>query len=104
MTVYITNTVKVKPGHIQAYAAWAAKIIPIYEKYGVKFLGTFLAVGGDENRVVYLVSMRDWAAYGNAFEKMTVDAEFLRLESEGGIHFDGNDIQALMPVPGSAMQ
>jgi len=26
------------------------------------------------------------------------------LESEGGIHIDGNTIQALMPVPGSAMQ
>jgi hypothetical protein len=90
MAVYITNTVKVKPGHMQSYAAWAAKVIPIYEKYGVKFLGTFMAVGGDENRVVYLVS--------------TVDAEFQRLESEGGIHIDGNDIQALMPVPGSAMQ
>ena len=104
MAVYITNTVKVKPGHMQGYAAWAAKVIPIYEKYGVKFLGTFMAVGGDESRVVYLVSMRDWAAYGDAFEKMAVDAEFQRLESEGGIHIDGNDIQALMPVPGSAMQ
>jgi len=104
MAVYIINTVKVKPGHIQAYAAWAAKVIPIYEKYGVKLLGTFMTVGGDENRVVYLASMRDWAAYGDASQKMMVDAEFLRLESEGGIHFDGNDIQALMPVPGSAMQ
>jgi hypothetical protein len=104
MALYITNTVKVKPGHMQGYAAWATKVIPIYEKYGVKFLGTFLAVGGDENRVVYLVSMRDWAAYGDAAQKLQGDAEFQRLESEGGIHIDGNDIQALMPVPGSAMQ
>jgi hypothetical protein len=104
MALYITNTVKVKPGHMQGYAAWAVKVIPIYEKYGVKFLGTFLAVGGDENRVVYLVSMRDWAAYGDAAQKLQADAEFQRLESEGGIHIDGNDIQALMPVPGSAMQ
>ena len=104
MAVYITNTVKVKPGHIQAYAAWVPKVIPFYEKYGVKFLGTFLAVGGDANRVVYLVSMRDWAAYGDALEKGAADAEFQRLESEGGIHIDGSNIQALTPVPGSAMQ
>ena len=104
MALYLIATDRVKPGHMQGYAAWAAKVIPIYEKYGVKFLGTFLAVGGDENRVVYLVSMRDWAAYGDALEKMTVDTEFQRLESEAGIHIDGSDIQALMPVPGSAMQ
>jgi hypothetical protein len=104
MALYLTNTVKVKPGHMQGYAAWAAKVIPIYEKYGVKFLGTFLAVGGASNRVVYLVSMRDWAAYGDGLQKLQADAEFQRLESEGGTHIDGSDIQALMSVPGSAMQ
>ena len=104
MALYLTNTVRVKPGHMQDYAAYAAKVIPIYEKYGVKFLGTFWAVGGAANRVVYLVSMRDWAAYGDGLQKLQADAEFQRLESEGGIHIDGNDIQALMPVPGSAMQ
>ena len=104
MALYLTNTVRVKPGHMQGYTAHAAKVIPIYEKYGVKFLGTFAAVGGDANRVVFLVSMRDWAAYGDAAQKLRADAEFQRLESEGGIHIDGNTIQALMPVPGSAMQ
>jgi hypothetical protein len=104
MALYLTNTVQVKPGHMQGYAAWVPKVIPFYEKYGVKFLGTFLAVGGDANRVVYLVSMRDWAAYGDALEKGAADAEFQRLESEGGIHIDGSNIQALTPVPGSAMQ
>ena len=104
MALYVTNTVRVKPGHDQQFLAYAAKVIPIYEKYGVKFLGTFGAVGGDANRVVFLVSVRDWAAYGDLLQKLQGDAEFQRLLSEGGIHVDGNDIQALMPLPGSAMQ
>jgi len=104
MALYLTNTLRVKPGHQQEFIANAAKVIPIYEKYGVKFLGTFGAVGGAANRVVFLVSMRDWAAYGDATQKLQADAEFQRLQAEGGIHVDGNDIQALMPMPGSAMK
>jgi hypothetical protein len=104
MALYFTNTVRVKPGHMQEFPAYAAKVVPIYEKYGVKFLGTFAAVGGEGNRVVFLTSMRDWAAYGDGLQKLQADAEFQRLQSEGGIHIDGNDLQALMPVPGSAMQ
>ena len=104
MALYVTNTVRVKPGHAQEFVAYAAKVIPIYEKYGVKFLGTFGAVGGDANRVVFLVSVRDWAAYGDMLQKLQADTQFQALQAEGGIHVDGNDIQALMPMPGSAMQ
>ena len=104
MALYVTNTVRVKPGHAQEFVAYAAKVIPIYEKYGVKFLGTFGAVGGHANRVVFLVSVRDWAAYGDMLQKLQADTQFQALQAEGGIHVDGNDIQALMPMPGSAMQ
>ena len=45
MAVYFTNTVKVKPGHVEEFLATAPKAVAIYEKYGMKFHGAFQAVG-----------------------------------------------------------
>ncbi len=104
MALFITNTVRIKPGHIEEFLAWVPKIIPIYEKYGVKFHGAFQAVGGEANSAVYLVSVADFAAYGDMLEKMQADTDFMAAQREGGNHIDGNVIQMLMPIPGSAMQ
>ena len=104
MALYLTNTVRIKTGHVQEYLAWAQKVIPIYEKYGVKFHGAFQAVGGEGNVAVYLVSLPDFAAWGDVNQKMLADADFQAAQREGGNHIDGNVIQALVPLPGSAMQ
>lgn len=104
MALYITNTIRIKPGHIEQYQAWVPKIIPIYEKYGVKFLGAWQAVAGEAGIAVYLVSMQDFAAYGDAVQKMQADTQFMAAQKEGGNHIDGSVIQLLVPLPGSAMQ
>ena len=104
MALYATNTVRIKPGHIEQYQAWVPKIIPIYEKYGVKILGAFAAAAGEAGIAVYLVSMRDFAAYGDAVQKMQADTQFMAAQKEGGNHIDGSVIQLLVPLPGSAMQ
>jgi hypothetical protein len=54
--------------------------------------------------IVDLVSMRDWAAYGDALQKLQADADFQALQREGGNHVDGNVTQGLVPLPGSSMQ
>ncbi len=104
MAVYMTNTVRIKPGHAQEFLAWVPKIIPIYEKYGVKFHGAFQAAAGEAGTAVYLVSMRDFAAYEDALQKMQADPQFMAAQKEGGNHIDGSVIQLLVPLPGSAMQ
>ena len=104
MALYITNTVRIKSGHIEQYQAWVPKIIPIYEKYGVKMLGAFQAAAGEGNTAVYLVSVRDFAAYGDILQKMQADTQFMAAQKEGGNHIDGSVIQLLVPLPGSAMQ
>ncbi|OGO07598.1 MAG: hypothetical protein A2Y61_01865 [Chloroflexi bacterium RBG_13_60_13] len=104
MALFITNTVRIKSGHAQEYLAWVPKIIPIYEKYGVKFHGAFQAAAGEGGTAVYLVSMRDFAAYEDAIQKMQADTAFQAAQKEGGNHIDGNVIQLLVPLPGSAMQ
>ena len=104
MALYLTNTVKIKPGHNQEFLASAAKTIPIYEKYGVKFHGAWQAAAGEGNTAVYLVSVRDFAAYEDILQKMQADTDFIAAQREGGPHIDGNVIQMLMPIPGSAMQ
>ncbi len=104
MALYLTNTVKIKPGHNQEFLASAAKTIPIYEKYGVKFHGAWQAAAGEGNTAVYLVSVRDFAAYEDILQKMQADTDFIAAQREGGPHIDGNIIQMLMPIPGSAMQ
>ncbi|UCH86619.1 MAG: NIPSNAP family protein [Dehalococcoidia bacterium] len=104
MALYITNTVRIKPGHVQDFFAWTPKVIPIYEKYGVKFHGAFQAVGGEGNVAVYLVSVRDFAAWGDVNQKLQADADFQAAQREGGNHIDGNVIQALTPLPGSGME
>ncbi len=104
MALYITNTVKIKPGHIEEFLAWVPNIVPIYVKYGVKFHGAFQAVGGEANSAVYLVSVPDFAASGDMLETIQADAQFQAAQKEGGNHIDGNVIQMLMPIPGSAMQ
>ncbi len=104
MALYLTNTVRIKPGHNQEFLASAAKTIPIYEKYGVKFLGAWQAAAGEGNTAVYLVSVRDFAAYEDMLQKMQTDTDFIAAQREGGPHIDGNVIQMLVPIPGSAMQ
>ena len=104
MALYITNTVRIKPGHIEQYQAWVPKIIPIYEKYGVKMLGAFQVAAGETGTAVYLVSMRDFAAYGDMIQKTQADTQFMAAQKEGGNHVDGNVVQVLMPLPGSPMQ
>ncbi len=104
MALYFTNTIKIKPGHLEEYLASTAKIIPIYEKYGVKFLGAFQAVGGDGNSAVYLASVPDFASWGDLIQKLQADPDFVAAQREGGPHIDGSTIQALAPLPGSAMQ
>ena len=104
MALYATNTVRVKPGHVQEYLSWAQKVIPIYQKYGVKFLGAFQAVSGEGNVAVYLVSLRDFAAWGELIQGLQADADFQAAQREGGNHVDGNVVQALVPLPGSPMQ
>ncbi len=104
MALYLTNTVRIKPGHVQDFLAWAPKVIPIYQKYGVKFHGAFQAVGGEGNVAVYLVSVADFAAWGDLNQKLQADGDFQAVVREGGNHIDGNVIQALVPLPGSGMQ
>jgi len=104
MALYITNTIRIKPGHIEQYQAWVPKIIPIYEKYGVKFLGAFQVAAGETGTAGYLVSRRAFAAYEDALQKMQADTAFLAAQKEGGNHIDGSVIQLLTPLPGSAMQ
>ncbi len=104
MALYLTNTVRIKPGHNQEYLAWAGKVIPIYEKYGVKFHGAWQAAAGEGNTALYLVSVPDFATYGDMLEKIQADAQFQAAQKEGGNHVDGNVVQILMPLPGSPMQ
>jgi hypothetical protein len=104
MALYFTNTVRIKPGHIEEFLAAAPKNIAIYEKYGVKFHGAFQAIGGEANVGVYLVSIPGFAAWGDLTQKMQGDQEFQASLRELGPHVDGNVIQALAPMPGSAMQ
>ena len=104
MALYATNTIRIKPGHVQEYLSYAQKVIPIYEKYGVKFLGAFQAVGGEGNVAVYLVSLRDFAAWGDLIQSLQADADFQVAQREGGNHVDGNVVQTLVPLPGSPMQ
>ena len=104
MALYFTNTVRIKPGHNQEYLAWAAKAVPAFERIGVKVLGSFAAIGGDANTAVYLASVPNFAAWEEFLQKAQTDAELQALQREGGEHVDGNVIQALMPIPGSAMQ
>ena len=104
MAVYFTNTIRVKPGHNQEYLASVAKTIPIFEKHGVKVLGAFQAIGGDANTTVYLASLPNFAAWEDFLQKTQADPEFMAAAREGGPHIDGSTIQALMPIPGSAMQ
>ncbi len=104
MALYFTNTIRIKPGHLDEYLASAAKTIPIYEKHGVKFLGAFQTVGGEGNTAVYLVSIPDFASWGDLLQKLQADPEFIAVQREGGPHIDGSTIQALAPLPGSPMQ
>ena len=104
MAVYFTNTVRIKPGHLEEYLASAAKTIPLFEKHGVKVLGAFTAIGGDANTTVYLASLPNFAAWEDFLQKVQADPEFIAAGREGGPHIDGSVIQALMPMPGSAMQ
>ena len=104
MALYVTNSVKVKPGHLEEFLAAVPKSIAIYEKHGVKFHGTFAAVGGEANVGVYLVSVADWGAWGSMLENLQTDQEFMASQREIGAHVDGSVVQALAPMPGSAMQ
>jgi len=104
MALYLTNTVRIKTGHIREYLAWVPQVIPIYEGYGVRFHGAFQAVGGEGNVAVYLVSVADFAAWGDLNQKLQADGDFQAVVREGGNHIDGNVIQALVPLPGSSMQ
>ncbi len=104
MALYFTNTVRVKPGHLEEILAAAPKVIAIYEKYGMKFHGTFQAVGGEAGVLVYLVSVSDFAAWGDLVQKLQADSAFIALGRELGPHFDSSVVQALLPMPGSAMQ
>jgi hypothetical protein len=104
LALYLTNTVRIKPGHVEDYLAWVGKVIPIYEKHGVKFHGAFQSAAGEGNSAVYFVSVRDFAAYEEIIQKMQADTEFQTAQREGGNHIDGNALQILMPMPGSAMQ
>jgi hypothetical protein len=104
MALYITNTIRIKPGQAQEYLAWVPKVIPIYEKYGVKFHGAFQPAAGEAGTAVYLVSMRDFAAYEDAIQKMQADTQFMAAQKEGANYIDGSVIQLLVPLPGSAMQ
>ena len=104
MALYFTNTVKVKPGHVEEFLAAAPKAVAIYEKYGMKFHGAFQAVGGESNVAVYLVSVADFAAWGDLTQKLQADSAFMALGRELGPHFDSSVVQALLPMPGSAMQ
>ncbi len=104
MALYFTNTVKIKPGHMEEALALAPKIVPIYEKHGMKFHGAFQAVGGEANVLVYLVSIPGFAAWEDLIQKMQADTEFQATQREGRDHLEGSVIQALMPMPGSPMQ
>ena len=104
MALYVTNTVRVKPGHNQEYLAAVPKTIAIFEKHGVKFHGVFGAVGGEANVVVYLASVADFAAWGSLGQSLQGDQEFMASQRELGPHVDGSFVQALVPLPGSAMQ
>ncbi len=104
MALYFTNTITVKPGHNQEFLAAVPKTIAIYEKHGVKFHGAFGAVGGEANVGVYLVSVADFEAWGALGQKLQTDQEFMAAQREIGPHMDGSVIQALVPMPGSAMQ
>jgi len=104
MALYFTNTVRVKPGHVEEFLAGAPKNVAIYEKYGVKFHGAFQALGGEGNVAVYLVSISDFGSWGDLLQKLQADGDFMASQRELGPHIDGNVIQALVPIPGSAMQ
>jgi len=104
MALYVTNSVKVKPGHLEEFLAAVPKSIAIYEKHGVKFHGTFAAVGGEAGVVVYLASVADFAAWGSLGPNLQADQEFMAVQREIGPHVDGSVVQALAPMPGSAMQ
>ncbi len=104
MALYFTNTVKIKPGHFEEFLAAAPKAVAIYEKYGMKFHGAFQAVGGEAGVAVYLVSVADFTAWGDLTQKLQADSAFMALQRELGPHFDSSVVQALAPMPGSAMQ
>ena len=104
MALYFTNTVRIKPGHLEEFLATAPKTIALFEKHGAKFHGAFQTAGGEGQNAVYLASVANFAAWEDIIQKVQADPEFMAVQREGGAHIDGAYLQALMPMPGSAMQ
>ncbi len=104
MALYFTNTIRIKPGHLEEFLATAPKTIAVIEKYGAKIHGSFQTVGGEGQNAVYLASVADFAAWEAIIQKIQTDPEFMAVQREGGPHIDGAYLQALVPMPGSAMQ
>lgn len=101
--IYSEYTTKVQQGKVDEYLAMLPKFLPLYQKYGIKFVGAWKPVGS-QDEAVWMTGFENQQQRQQLIAKLKQDPEYQNLSQQVQPLIVQNTERTLTPAPASPLR
>ncbi|MBI4596724.1 MAG: NIPSNAP family protein [Candidatus Tectomicrobia bacterium] len=103
--LYFMVTLKIKPGKIQEYLKQQQTHLPVlFEKFGIRLIGSWLTTVGEANEVVAIHGYRDFEHLQGFWNQQAQDPELQEYTRTVSEYLDGANTRIMAPTPYSPIK
>ena len=101
--IFSEYTTRTKTGKVDEYLAMLPKFMPLYQKYGIKFVGAWKTVE-KEDEAVWMTGFESQQQREQQITKMNQDPEYQKLSQQAKSLIVDNTVRTLDPAPTSPLK
>ena len=101
--IYSEYTTKVQQGKVDEYLSMLPKFLPLYQKYGIKFVGAWKPIES-QDEAVWMTGFENQQRRTEQLAKLKQDPEYQKLSQQVQTLIIQNTTRTLNPAPGSPLR
>ncbi len=101
--IFSEYTTRTKTGKVDEYLAMLPKFMPLYQKYGIKFVGAWKTVE-KEDEAVWMTGFESQQQREQQITKMKQDPEYQKLSQQAQSLIVDDTVRTLHPSPTSPLK
>lgn len=101
--IFSEYTTRTKTGKVDEYLAMLPKFMPLYQKYGIKFVGAWKTVD-KQDEAVWMTGFESQQQREQQITKMKQDPEYQKLSQQAKSLIVDNTVRTLDPAPTSPLK
>ena len=101
--IFSEYTTKVKAGTVDEYLSMLPKFLPLYQKYGIKFVGAWKPIDS-QDEAIWMTSFENQQQREQQIAKLKQDAEYQKLNQQVQTLIVQNSVRILTAAPSSPLR